>query len=95
MRAGPTMIGVGAHDPDEFSAGQWPDWSFWKDRPDGPRSYIRGRVVVALATGLAPLTLIARADEIAHRTTPPLLASLAIGLVACYGIACMPAAWYG
>ncbi|WP_411145691.1 sensor histidine kinase [Streptomyces sp. x-80] len=85
------MTDVGARDPDEFSVGQWPDWSFWKDQPGSAR----GRVAVATATALASLTLIARAQDIAHGTTPPLLTSLAIGLVACYGIGCILAPWYG
>ncbi|MEU5836915.1 histidine kinase [Streptomyces diacarni] len=89
------MIDVGARDPDEFSAGKWPDWSFWKDQPDSPSAYGRGRVIVATATALASLTLIARADDLAHASRHPLLTSLAIGLVACYGIGCMLAPWYG
>ncbi|WP_030912265.1 sensor histidine kinase [Streptomyces sp. NRRL F-5126] len=89
------MTVVGAHDPDEFSAGQWPDWSFWKDRPDSARGIGRGRAAVATATALASLTLIARAEDIAHGTAPALLTSLAIGLVACYGVGCMLAPWYG
>ncbi|MES9508894.1 histidine kinase [Streptomyces sp. NPDC000609] len=89
------MLDVGARDPDEFSADRWPDWSFWKDQPDSPGARDRGRVVVATATALASLTLTARAVDIAHGTRPPLLTSLAIGLVACYGIGCMLASWYG
>ncbi|AEN08025.1 MULTISPECIES: histidine kinase [unclassified Streptomyces] len=89
------MSAVDARDPDEFSVGQWPDWSFWKNPPDGYRARSRGRVAVATATALASLTLIARARDIAHGTEPPLLTALAIGLVACYGIGCMLAPWYG
>lgn len=89
------MISVDVRDPDEFSAGQWPDWSFWKDRPDSPRAGGRGRVIAATATALASLTLIARAEDITHGTRSPLLTSLALGLVACYGIGCMLAPWYG
>ncbi|KIF75720.1 histidine kinase [Streptomyces sp. 150FB] len=89
------MTDVGARDPDEFSAGQWPDWSFWKDRSDSPRDNGRGRVAVATATGLASLTLIARAEDIAHGTGPALLTSLALGLVACYVVGCVLAPWYG
>ncbi|MFE2374025.1 sensor histidine kinase [Streptomyces sp. NPDC059398] len=89
------MTDVSARDPDEFSAGQWPDWSFWKDQPGSPRGYGRSRVAVASATALASLTLIARALDIAHGTGPPLLTSLAIALVACYGIGCVLAPWYG
>lgn len=89
------MTDVGVRDPDEFSVGQWPDWSFWKDQPGGAGARGRGRVVVATAMSLASLTLIARAEDIAHGTRPPLLTSLAIGLVACYGLGCVLAAWYG
>lgn len=91
------MIDVRARDPGEFSAGQWPDWSFWKDQPDSPgtRGRGRGRVPVATAIALASLALIARAEDIAHGTGPPLLTSLAIGLVACYAVGCMLAPWYG
>ncbi|WP_406151479.1 sensor histidine kinase [Streptomyces sp. NBC_01012] len=89
------MTDVSAHDPEEFSVGQWPDWSFWKGRPGGSRARGRGRVAVATAMTLASLTLIARAEDIAHGTGSPLLTSLAIGLVACYGIGCMLAPWYG
>ncbi|MYR61998.1 two-component sensor histidine kinase [Streptomyces sp. SID625] len=95
------MPDVGARDPDEFSADRWPDWSFWKDQPDIPEAYgrgrggNRGRVVVAAATTLASLTLIARAVDIAHGTGPALLTRLAIGFVACYGLGCPPASWYG
>ncbi|MCX4722410.1 sensor histidine kinase [Streptomyces sp. NBC_01306] len=85
------MTDVGVRDPDEFSAGQWPDWGFWKDQPGSTR----GRVAVATATALASLTLIARAEDIAHGSRPPLLTSLTVGLVACYGIGCMLAPWYG
>ncbi|MFD7316974.1 hypothetical protein [Streptomyces sp. NPDC059883] len=46
-------------------------------------------MVVATATALASLTPIARAEDIAHGTGPPLLTSLAIGLVACYVIGCV------
>lgn len=86
------MTDVRARDPDEFSAGQWPDWSFWKGQ-DGSRN--RGRVAVATAVALASLALIARAEDIAQGTRPPLLTALAVGLVACYGIGCMLAPWYG
>ncbi|MFE7115897.1 sensor histidine kinase [Streptomyces sp. NPDC057654] len=93
------MTDVGARDPDEFSAGQWPDWSFWKDQPDSPngkgRGRGRGRAAVATAAALASLTLIARAEDIAHGTRPLPLTSLAIGLVACYGLVCVLAPWYG
>ncbi|MHC3458671.1 sensor histidine kinase [Streptomyces flavovirens] len=89
------MSAVDARDPDEFSVGQWPDWSFWKNQPDGPRARRRGRVAVATATALASLALIARAQDIAHGSEFPPLTSLAIGLVACYGIGCMLAPWYG
>ncbi|MGY1439376.1 sensor histidine kinase [Streptomyces reniochalinae] len=89
------MTGVAARDPDEFSAGKWPDWSFWKDQPDSPGAYGRSRVIVTTATALASLTLIARAEDIAHAPGPRLLTWLAIGLVACYGIGCMLAPWYG
>ncbi|NNG85024.1 sensor histidine kinase [Streptomyces cacaoi] len=85
------MSDVGARDPDEFSADQWPDWSFWKNQPGGPR----GRVAVATATALASLTLIARARDIAHGTAPPLLTSLTLGLLACYVVGCVLAPWYG
>ncbi|WP_369200532.1 sensor histidine kinase [Streptomyces sp. PU-14G] len=89
------MSDVDERDPDEFSVGQWPDWSFWKNQPGGPGARSRGRVAVATATALASLTLIARAVDIAHGATPPLLTSLAIGLLACYVIGCMLAPWYG
>jgi two-component system sensor histidine kinase DesK len=89
------MSDVDARDPDEFSIGQWPDWSFWKDQPDGPGTYGRGRVAVATATALASVSLIARAVDIARGATPPLLTSLAIGLLACYVIGCLLAPWYG
>ncbi|MGW3864947.1 sensor histidine kinase [Streptomyces sp. NPDC005047] len=89
------MIDVRARDPDEFSADEWPDWSFWKDRPDSPGLHARGRVAVATAMALASLTLIARAEYIARTPGPPLLTSLATALVACYAIGCTPAAWYG
>ncbi|MCB5908205.1 sensor histidine kinase [Streptomyces pinistramenti] len=89
------MTDVGARDPDEFSVDQWPDWNFWKDQPDSPRAGGRGRVAVTTATALASLTLIARAEDIAHGSQRPLLTSLAIGLVACYGIGCILAPWYG
>ncbi|MFJ5679136.1 sensor histidine kinase [Streptomyces sp. NPDC093097] len=52
-------------------------------------------MAVATATALASLALIARAEDLAHGTTPPLLASLAIGFIACYGIGCVLAPWYG
>jgi two-component system sensor histidine kinase DesK len=78
-------------DSDDFSASRWPDWSFWKGRPDSRR----GRVAVAAATALAALTLIARAVDIAHGTRPAPLTWLAIGLVACYGVGCVLAPWYG
>ncbi|MFE9247474.1 sensor histidine kinase [Streptomyces sp. NPDC007088] len=89
------MGDVDARDPDEFSVGQWPDWSFWKNPPDGPRARGRGRVAVATATALASLTLVARAEDIAHGSTPPWLSSLAIGLLACYVVGCVLAPWYG
>lgn len=89
------MGDVDARDPDEFSAGQWPDWRFWKNEPDGPRSYGRGRVAVATAMALASLTLVARAEDIAHGTAPPPRTTLAVALVACYGIGCVLAPWYG
>ncbi|MEV0845727.1 histidine kinase [Streptomyces sp. NPDC049954] len=89
------MADVAARDPDEFSVGQWPDWSFWKDQPDGGGARNRGRVAVATAVSLASLTLIARAEDIAHGSGSPLLTSFAIGLVACYGVGCVLAAWYG
>lgn len=89
------MSDVDIRDPDEFSTGQWPDWSFWKNPPDGPRARARGRVTIAMATAPASLTLIARAVDIAHGSAPPLLTSLAIGLLACYIIGCMLAPWYG
>ncbi len=92
---GRNMTDMGARGPDEFSAGQWPDWSFWKDQPDGPRARGRGRMTVAAAIALASLALIARAEDVAHGTRPPLLTSLAIGLIACYGIGCILAPWYG
>lgn len=79
------MSGVDAHDPDEFSAGQWPDWSFWKSHPDGSGV----RVVVATFMAVASLALFARAQDIAHGTSPPLPTSLAIGAVACYVLGCM------
>ena len=47
------------------------------------------------ATALASLALVARAEELAHRTGPPVLTALAIGLVACYGVGCVLATWYG
>ncbi|MBZ6104491.1 sensor histidine kinase [Streptomyces olivaceus] len=88
------MTDVGpARDPDEFSADQWPDWSFWKDRSHSPRS--RSRVAVTTAMATASLALIARAEDITHGTGPVLLTSFAIGLVACYGIGCVLAPWYG
>ncbi|MGV9589870.1 sensor histidine kinase [Streptomyces tendae] len=85
------MSDVDAHDPDEFSAGQWPDWSFWKSHPDGSGV----RVVVATAMAVASLALFARAQDIAHGTSPPLPTSLAIGAVACYVLGCMLAPWHG
>ncbi|WP_405996640.1 hypothetical protein [Streptomyces sp. NBC_00986] len=84
---------MGARDPDEFSVGQWPDWSFWKNPPDGRR--IRGRVAVATATALASLALVARVEDIAHGTGSALLSSLTIGSIVCYGIGCAAAARYG
>ncbi|MFF3258071.1 sensor histidine kinase [Streptomyces sp. NPDC002932] len=87
------MADVHARDPDEFSAGQWPDWSFWKDGPGGPGA--RGRVVVATAMALASLALIARGEDITHGTGSPVLTALAIGLLICYGVACVLAPWYG
>ncbi|MGW3524997.1 sensor histidine kinase [Streptomyces olivaceus] len=88
------MTDVGpARDPDEFSADQWPDWSFWKDQSHSPRS--RSRVAVTTAMATASLALIARAEDITHGTGPVLLTSVAIGLVACYGISCVLAPWYG
>lgn len=89
------MIDMGVRDPDEFSAYRWPDWSFWKDQPDRHGVYDRGRVVLAVAMALASLTLIVRAVDIAHGTGSAPLTSLAIGLVACYGIGCLLAPWYG
>ncbi|MER5562146.1 histidine kinase [Streptomyces sp. NPDC002506] len=86
---------MSTRDPDEFSAGQWPDWSFWKDQPDSHRAHGRGRVALATAMALASLTLIARAEDIARGTGAPLVISFAIGLVVCYGIGCVLASWYG
>lgn len=92
---GRTMTDVSPRDPDEFSAAKWPDWSFWKDQPDASGARSRGRVPVATAAALASLTLIARAEDIAHGDRPALLTSLAIGLVACYGVGCILAPWFG
>ncbi|MFC8082670.1 sensor histidine kinase [Streptomyces sp. NPDC057340] len=89
------MIDMGVRDPDEFSAYRWPDWSFWKDQPGRHGAYDRGRVVVAVAMALASLTLIVQAVDIAHGTRSAPLTSLAIGLVACYGVGCLLAPWYG
>ncbi|WP_328315575.1 sensor histidine kinase [Streptomyces sp. NBC_00388] len=89
------MNDVRARDPDEFSAGQWPDWSFWKDQPGGPRARGRGRLAIATAMTLASLTLIAPVEGIAHGSGPPLITALAIGLVACYGVGCILAPWFG
>lgn len=50
-------------------------------------------VTTAMAT--ASLALIARAEDITHGTGPVLLTSFSIGLVACYGIGCVLAPWYG
>lgn len=91
---GRSMTDVSARDPEEFSVGQWPDWSLWKSKPDSLRARGRGRVAFATAMAVASLTLIARAEDIAHGTGPPLLTSLAIGLVACYGIGCVLAPWF-
>ncbi|WP_203960720.1 sensor histidine kinase [Actinocatenispora thailandica] len=82
---------MGAGDRDDFSASQWPDWSFWKDRPDGRR----GRVAVVAAIALACLTLAARAVGIARGTGPVPLTWLAAVLVVCYGVGCVLAPWYG
>ncbi len=88
-----TMTNVRARGQDEFSVGQWPDWSFWK-APSGGSSG-RGRVAVAAAMASASLALTARAVGIAHHTGSGPLTSLVIGLLACYGIGCVLASWYG
>ncbi|ANH95013.1 hypothetical protein A8713_30760 [Streptomyces sp. SAT1] len=87
------MADAGAREPDEFSVGQWPDWSFGKDPSSGYSGRTRGSVAVAAV--MASLALIARAVGIAHHTGSGPLTSLAIGLLACYGIGCVLAPWYG
>ncbi|MEU3711894.1 sensor histidine kinase [Streptomyces catenulae] len=89
------MADVGTRDPDEFSADQWPDWSFWKDQPDDPGARRRGRLTVAAAMAPASLALLARAEGLTHGTRPPWLTTLVITLVACYGVGCALAAWCG
>ncbi|WP_254126020.1 sensor histidine kinase [Amycolatopsis sp. CA-230715] len=78
---------MGKRDPGEFSARQWPDWSFWQDAHGG-----RGRVVVVAVNGFALLFLIARGVEIAddsHGT------GLALGALVFYGLACLTGLWFG
>ncbi|MET9256713.1 histidine kinase [Streptomyces sp. NPDC003717] len=89
------MSDVDARDPDGFSIGRWPDWSFWKNPPDGPGARGRGPVALTAATGLASLALIPRAVGIAHGGTPPLRTSCAVGFLACYVVGCVLAPWYG
>ncbi|MEC3981821.1 sensor histidine kinase [Amycolatopsis sp. H20-H5] len=86
-----TMADVGKRDPGEFSARQWPDWSFQTDQRRGPR----GRVGVVTVASLASLFLITRVTEIAGGTSGALRSGIAIGLIACYGVGCLLAPRYG
>ncbi|MFF3981128.1 sensor histidine kinase [Streptomyces sp. NPDC001828] len=86
---------MASREPDEFSVDQWPDWSFLNDPSGDASGRARGRVVVAVAMASASLALIARAVGIARHTGSGPLTFLVIGLLACYGISCVVASWYG
>jgi two-component system sensor histidine kinase DesK len=82
---------VGRRDPEEFSARQWPDWSFLQDR----QSSSRGRSSFVVVVGAASLFLITRVIEIAGGTSGALRSGVAIAFIACYGLGYLLAAWHG
>ncbi|MDT8913841.1 histidine kinase [Amycolatopsis sp. PS_44_ISF1] len=85
---------MGRRDPGEFSARQWPDWSFWRrDRP-GRRPAYRSRLIVVGMTALSSLVLIKRMTEIAHGPHGA-GGGIAIALLAAYCLGCLLAPWYG
>ncbi|WP_344415267.1 sensor histidine kinase [Amycolatopsis minnesotensis] len=85
---------MGKRDPDEFSARQWPDWSFWGDRR-GRGKAGRGRVVVVALSGSALLFLFARGAAIADSGNGALRTGVALGTLVCYGLACLAGLCYG
>lgn len=88
------MADVGKRDPDEFSARQWPDWSFWKeDQPGGGRA-ARSRLTAVAIISLSSLALIARITEIANGAHGA-LGGVSIALVLGYLLGCLLAPWYG
>lgn len=81
--------------PGEFSARQWPDWSFWWADEPGRGANTRNRVVSVAVNVVALFALAPRVVEVAGAGQSAAVTGVLIGSIVGYGLGYLLAIWFG